>query len=330
MGSLFSLFVVIVLILMAVAGIKVANMQFFFGVVLPYAAVIIFILGVIGKALKWGRSPVPFKIPTTCGQQKSLPWIRQNKLDNPSSALGVIGRMLLEVLLFRSLFGNTTVELKEGPKLAHGSTKWLWLGGLAFHWSFLVVLLRHTRLFMDPPPAFLQKIEVMDGFLQIGLPGLFISGVVLLAAATYLFLRRVFIPQVRYISLPADYFPLFLIIAIAVSGILMRYFIKVDVVSIKGLTLGLFSLNASVPEGIGVLFYVHLFLVSILLAYIPFSKLMHFGGVFLSPTRNLANDSRVKRHINPWNYPVKLHTYEEYEDEFRDKMKEAGLPLDKE
>ncbi|HDK16816.1 MAG TPA: menaquinol oxidoreductase, partial [Nitrospirae bacterium] len=161
MGSLFSLFVVIVLILMAVAGIKVANMQFFFGVVLPYAAVIIFILGVIGKALKWGRSPVPFKIPTTCGQQKSLPWIRQNKLDNPSSALGVIGRMLLEVLLFRSLFGNTTVELKEGPKLAHGSTKWLWLGGLAFHWSFLVVLLRHTRLFMDPPPAFLQKIEVM-------------------------------------------------------------------------------------------------------------------------------------------------------------------------
>ncbi|HDH02451.1 MAG TPA: menaquinol oxidoreductase, partial [Nitrospirae bacterium] len=181
-----------------------------------------------------------------------------------------------------------------------------------------------------PPPAFLQKIEVMDGFLQIGLPGLFISGVVLLAAATYLFLRRVFIPQVRYISLPADYFPLFLIIAIAVSGILMRYFIKVDVVSIKGLTLGLFSLNASVPEGISVLFYVHLFLVSILLAYIPFSKIMHFGGVFLSPTRNLANDSRVKRHINPWNYPVKLHTYEEYEDDFRDKMKEAGLPVDKE
>ena len=81
---------------------------------------------------------------------------------------------------------------------------------------------------------------------------------------------------------------------------------------------------------IGGIFYVHLFFVSILLAYFPFSKLMHMGGVFLSPTRNLANDNRARRHINPWNHPVKVHTYEEYEDEFRDKIKEVGLPVDKE
>ncbi|MEK7730415.1 MAG: menaquinol oxidoreductase, partial [Planctomycetota bacterium] len=61
-----------------------------------------------------------------------------------------------------------------------------------------------------------------------------------------------------------------------------------------------------------------------------FSKLMHMGGVFLSPTRNLANTSRMKRHVNPWNYPVDVHTYEEWEDEYRDKMKAAGLPLEKE
>ena len=34
------------------------------------------------------------------------------------------------------------------------------------------------------------------------------------------------------------------------------------------------------------LFFAHLFLVSALLAYFPFSKLMHGAGVFLSPTRN--------------------------------------------
>jgi nitrate reductase gamma subunit len=56
---------------------------------------------------------------------------------------------------------------------------------------------------------------------------------------------------------------------------------------------------------------------------------MHMGGVFLSPTRNLANNNRVKRHINPWDYPVKVHTYEEWEEEFRDKIKAAGLPLEK-
>ena len=45
-------------------------------------------------------------------------------------------------------------------------------------------------------------------------------------------------------------------------------------------------------------------------------------------TRNLANASRARRHVNPWNYPVKVHTYEEYEDDFREKMIEAGLPVD--
>ena len=35
------------------------------------------------------------------------------------------------------------------------------------------------------------------------------------------------------------------------------------------------------------------------------------------------------RHVNPWNPKVKLHTYEEYEDEFRDLMVSIGLPVDK-
>jgi hypothetical protein len=54
------------------------------------------------------------------------------------------------------------------------------------------------------------------------------------------------------------------------------------------------------------------------------------GGVFLSPTRNLAANSREHAHINPWNYPVKVHTYEEYEEEFRDKLKMAEIPVEKE
>jgi nitrate reductase gamma subunit len=77
------------------------------------------------------------------------------------------------------------------------------------------------------------------------------------------------------------------------------------------------------------LFFVHLLLVSTLIAYFPFSKLVHMPGVFLSPTRNLANTNRMKRHVNPWDYPVKVHTYQEWEEEFRDKIVAAGLPLDK-
>ncbi|MHC4825543.1 MAG: hypothetical protein ACYTEY_03190 [Planctomycetota bacterium] len=52
-------------------------------------------------------------------------------------------------------------------------------------------------------------------------------------------------------------------------------------------------------------------------------------GVFLSPTRNLANSNRRVRHVNPWDYPVKVHTYEEYEDELREKMVGAGLPVER-
>jgi nitrate reductase gamma subunit len=156
-----------------------------------------------------------------------------------------------------------------------------------------------------------------------------LSGVVLLAALIFLFLRRIFITQMKYISLASDYFPLFLIMGIAFTGILMRYFSKVDIVSIKEFAMGLVTFKLHIPEGMDSIFYVHLFFVSVLLAYFPFSKLMHLGGIFMSPTRNLVNNSRVKRHINPWNYPVHVHTYEEYEDEFREKMIDIGLPVDK-
>ena len=71
-------------------------------------------------------------------------------------------------------------------------------------------------------------------------------------------------------------------------------------------------------------------LVIALMAVFPFSKLLHMPGVFLSPTRNMANSNRAVRHVNPWDHPVKVHPYDEYEDEWRDKMKASGVPVDKE
>jgi len=162
------------------------------------------------------------------------------------------------------------------------------------------------------------------------LPAFYLTDAAILLAATYLFLRRVVSPQIKTLSLPADYFAILLIIAIATTGVLMRYYYRVDVVAIKDLIRGLVTFSFNVPEGIGVIFYIHLFLVSVLAIYFPFSKLMHLGGVFLSPTRNLANNSRAQRHINPWNPDIKFHTYEAYENEFREKMKAVGLPVEKE
>lgn len=329
MKIVFPFFAVAALIALAFIGVA-ANLQAVFGIMVPYAAVAIFIFGFTYRVVKWGRSPVPFSIPTTAGQQKSLPWIKQNKFDNPSSTFGVLVRMALEVFLFRSLFRNTKTELHDGPKLTYGSEKFLWLAGLAFHWSFLIIFVRHFRFFMLDVPPVLKMIEGLDSFIQMGVPLFYMTDAILLAAVTYLFLRRIFMPKIKYISLAADYFPLFLIMAIAVTGILMRYFTKVHIVGVKELVIGLLTLNPVIPNGIGAIFYVHLFLVSALLIYFPMSKLMHMGGVFLSPTRNMPSNSREVRHINPWNYPVHVHTYEEYENDFRDKMKKAGLPVEKE
>jgi nitrate reductase gamma subunit len=237
--------------------------------------------------------------------------------------------MALEVLCFRSLFRNTKASLTDDQDFVYSRDKWLWAGALAFHWCFLVVLLRHYRFFAEEVPSFVLALQSIDGFFEVGVPILYLTGIVLLASVTYLFLRRVAIPQIRYISLAADYFPLFLIMAIAASGILMRHLFKVDIALVKEFAMGIVAFQPNVPEGIGFIFFAHLFLVSVLFAYFPFSKLMHLGGVFMSPTRNLANNNRAKRHVNPWNYEVHTHTYEEYEDEFRDVMRDAELPLEK-
>ena len=331
MGAAFSLVAVVVLGSVAFLGQSVPGMEYLFGVVVPYVAIITFLAGFIHRILLWAKAPVPFRITTSCGQQKTLPWIKSSPLDSPHTALGTVGRMALEVFLFRSLFRNTKADLKAGGNLVYGSDKWLWAAGLAFHYSFLVIFIRHLRFFTEPVPSAVLFIQSLDGFFQVGLPIVYASGFILIAAALFLLGRRLLVPQVRYISLVQDYFPLFLILGIATTGLLMRHTPpRIDIVGVKEMAMGWLNFRPVVPEGVGPLFYTHIFLVCVLFAYFPFSKLMHMGGIFLSPTRNMPNNNRMKRHVNPWDYPVAVHTYEEYEDEFRGKMKGAGIPVDKE
>ena len=330
MSVLYSALGVIILVLIAFIGVQLLGLYSLFGIIVPYAAIAIFIIGFVYRVLKWAGAPVPFHVPTVCGQQKSLPWIKADGVESPSSTLGVIARMALEVLFFRSLFRNERVELKRSEKLVYGGNKYLWLGGLVFHWSLLVILFRHSRLLIEPVPSAVLFVQNLDGILESPVPMLYITDVFILVVLTYLFLRRVVFPQTRYISLAADYFAVLLLLGIAISGVLMKLFYRVDVAGVKELAVGLLSFRPVIPGGIGLSFYIHLFLVSTLLAYFPFSKMMHLAGILLSPTRNLKNDSRMRRHINPLNKPVKVHTYEEWEDEYREAMKSVGLPLEKE
>jgi nitrate reductase gamma subunit len=295
----------------------------------PYVALLIFLAGISIRVLRWASSPVPFRIPTTCGQQRSLPWIRRARLDNPSSTPGVVGRLVLEAFLFRSLLRNTRTDLRGGGRFVESEDKALWLAALAFHWSLLVIAVRHLRFFVEPVPGLAAWLERVDGMFEVGTPALYLTDVAVVLALGYLAWRRVGHGRVRYISILDDYLAVFLVLAVAVSGIAMRYVVRVDTTAAKQFALGLARFTPVVPDGLGVAFFVHLGLVCALLAYFPAGKLVHMGGVFLSPTRNLANTSRARRHVNPWDRPVPVHSYAEWEDEVRDELRIAGIPAEK-
>jgi nitrate reductase gamma subunit len=309
-----------------------------------YAGVAIFLVGVVCRVVAWALTPEPFRIPTTTGQQPSVPGVRASRVESPASRVGVVGRMLLETLLFRSLFRNTAPGRQDAGRLCPPPVfferKALWLAALTFHWSLCVIVLRHLRLFVDPVPRFVTALASADAFFEIGLPTWYASDVLVLGSLAFLLVRRLRDPLLRYLSLPADYLALGVLLAVALSGIGMRYQGRVDIVTIRTYTLAFVAFPvgaASWPvmkvgpaSGAAVFWFLgHVLSVSLLLAVFPFSKLMHGAGVWLSPTRTQANDSRRRRHVNPWQAPAPHRAYEEWEREFHDKLEVAGLPVEK-
>ena len=120
------LIAVIILFFIAYLGAQFTGLQYVFGVVIPYLALITFVLGFASRVIGWSRSAVPFSIPTTGGQQKSLPWIKHAQFDCPVTKWQVVVRMALEILTFRSLFRNTRMHLKEAGRLAYQLEIFLW------------------------------------------------------------------------------------------------------------------------------------------------------------------------------------------------------------
>ncbi|MEM0203542.1 MAG: sulfate reduction electron transfer complex DsrMKJOP subunit DsrM [Archaeoglobaceae archaeon] len=299
-----------------------------FGVLVPYIAFAIFVVGVVYKFIYWAKSAVPLKIPTTSGQQKSLRFIKRtiyDRFDSPFTKWETVVRMILEIFAFRSLLKNTRYYL---DRLSQRDARWLWLFAILFHYSLLLVLIRHTKFFFEPVPSFVEMLSELEAFKGVFIPSVYISGLAIIVALLLLWFRRIFLSRERCISLPSDHFALILLLAITISGNVMRYFIKVDISAVKGLLLSLMAFDIAkaveFANAIEPMFYIHFALGSFLLAYFPFSKLMHAGGIFFSPTRNMPNNNRAERHVNPWNPPYKGITWEEYYEAYKDQLDEIA------
>lgn len=226
---------------------------------LYYTAFVVLVGGTAYRVYGYLRVPAPLKIPTTPA---------------PTSRAGVALRLAREVVLFESLF-------KSGL--------WLWLAGWLFHAGLVLVLARHLRYFTEPVwgwVAFVQPLGIYAGFaMAAGLAGLWV--------------RRMFVARVRYISTPSDHLMLALLLAIALSGFAMKYVAHTDVVAVKAFFLGLMYFDWQPLPADGAL-YLHLTLVALLMLVFPVSKLLHAPGIFFSPSRNQVDNPREHRHLAPW------------------------------
>ena len=224
-----------------------------------YAATILLVAGLAARIVDYARTPAPLKIPTTPA---------------PVTRGGVALRMAREVVLFESLFKGSV---------------WTWIFGWLFHVSLALVLARHLRYFTEPVwfwVALVQPLGILAAFgMAAGLAGLLA--------------RRIAVERIRYISVPSDYLMLVLLLAIAASGLAMKYVLRTDVVAVKAFFLGLMRFDWQ-PLPADPALYVHLLLVVALMAVFPFSKLLHAPGVFFSPSRNQTDDPREARHLAPW------------------------------
>jgi len=224
-----------------------------------YFAAAVLVIGLAMRIAVYARTPAPLKIPTTPA---------------PTTGTGVALRMVREVAFFESLFkGNL----------------WTWLFGWMFHVSLALVLARHLRYFTEPVwgwVAFIQPFGKYAAFpMAIGLAALWA--------------RRFLVDRVRYISTPSDHLMLALLLAIALSGLAMKYVFPTDIVAVKAFFLGLMLFDWQ-PLPAGGALYVHLTLVAALMIVFPFSKLLHAPGLFFSPSRNQVDNPRETRHLAPW------------------------------
>ena len=227
-----------------------STVSFFILGVLPYLALAIFLVGIIFRFAIWKKTPQP-------GKMTLFP-------AGDSTARGV----LAETFFFPSLF--------KGDKT-------LWSFAWVFHVTLALVFIGHVRVFT----ALIDSTLVSMGMTAGGIDKMSstlggAAGVILLATGLLLLVRRVAQRRVREISNVSDFFALLILIAIILTGDLMRFGAHFDLEQTRMWARSLLTFSPIVVnDG---MFQVHALLAMALITYIPYSKIMHFGGIFFTQT----------------------------------------------
>ncbi len=230
------------------------TVRFLVGVILPYVAVGVFVAGMLYRVRVWTKLPSP---PITL-------------FPAPPAGARTAWNTLQEAALFKSLFRGDRV---------------LWSIAWAFHVVLALILTGHLRVFTNADGLLMGwgmepgRIQAMSS----GVGGA--AGVAILATAALLLVRRLGIRRAREISGASDYFALLLVGAVVLTGNLMRFGPEhFDLNLTRGYFAGLASLAdvAAAPVLRYNVFLVHMGLAWLLVMLLPFSKLLHFGGIFFT------------------------------------------------
>ncbi len=228
--------------------------RFIVGVVLPYVALVVFVGGMAYRLDTWRKLASPpmtlFPAPTN-GRANTVNTIQ-------------------EVVLFKSLFKGDLV---------------LWVVAWVFHAVLLLIFIGHFRVFANVDVLLTklgmseESIQAMSGFAGGA------AGVAILLATILLLVRRMTLPRVREITGVADYLALLLIGAIIITGNMMRFSAEHFDLAITREYFGRLASFGNVTGAAALqhsVFLVHMCLALILILCMPFSKILHFGGIFFT------------------------------------------------
>ena len=217
---------------------------------LPYVTIVVFLLGMGYRFFVWIKTPQPAAItlfPAPHG--------------GPATFLSVVR----ESFLFPGLFRGD---------------RFFWGLAWVFHFTLALIFIGHIRVFTDFPKLW-AALGIDADRMSAGIGGA--AGMIVGVFALLLFLRRLAVLRVREISQFSDFFALVLVLAILLTGNALRFGGHFDLSLTRAYFADLFTFTAgasSRPDN--PMFTLHVLLAQILIMVIPYSKILHFGGIFFT------------------------------------------------